>query len=68
MAFILGGSILNTGSGSEVKRPLVTVVIGGIISSTLFQTPRFLEFPESHPHLPPAEGFNTVIVNGKNAR
>ena len=26
---------LNTGIGSEVQRPLATVVIGGIISSTL---------------------------------
>lgn len=26
---------LNTGTGSEVQRPLATVVIGGIISSTL---------------------------------
>ena len=26
---------LNTGTGAEVQRPLATVVIGGIISSTL---------------------------------
>jgi len=26
---------LNTGIGSEVQRPLATVVIGGIVSSTL---------------------------------
>jgi cobalt-zinc-cadmium resistance protein CzcA len=26
---------LNTGIGSEVQRPLATVVIGGILSSTL---------------------------------
>jgi len=26
---------LNTGIGSEVQRPLATVVIGGVISSTL---------------------------------
>ena len=27
---------LNTGIGAEVQRPLATVVIGGIVSSTLF--------------------------------
>jgi len=27
--------VLNTGTGAEVQRPLATVVIGGIISSTL---------------------------------
>jgi cobalt-zinc-cadmium resistance protein CzcA len=26
---------LNTGTGAEVQRPLATVVIGGIISSTI---------------------------------
>jgi len=26
---------LNTGTGAEVQRPLATVVIGGILSSTL---------------------------------
>ena len=26
---------INTGTGAEVQRPLATVVIGGIISSTL---------------------------------
>ena len=26
---------LNTGTGAEVQRPLATVVIGGIVSSTL---------------------------------
>ena len=26
---------LNTGAGAEVQRPLATVVIGGIISSTI---------------------------------
>jgi cobalt-zinc-cadmium resistance protein CzcA len=26
---------LNTGTGAEVQRPLATVVIGGVISSTL---------------------------------
>ena len=32
---IPGGGALNTGTGAEVQRPLATVVIGGIISSTL---------------------------------
>ena len=30
-----GGEPLNVGAGSEVQRPLATVVIGGIVSSTL---------------------------------
>ena len=30
---------LNTGTGAEVQRPLATVVIGGIISSTLLVLP-----------------------------
>ena len=30
---------LNVGAGSEVQRPLATVVIGGIVSSTLLVLP-----------------------------
>jgi cobalt-zinc-cadmium resistance protein CzcA len=30
---------LNTGMGAEVQRPLATVVIGGVISSTLLVLP-----------------------------
>jgi cobalt-zinc-cadmium resistance protein CzcA len=42
---------LNTGIGSEVQRPLATVVIGGIISSTiltLFVLPALYRLLHSH--------------------
>jgi heavy metal efflux system protein len=31
----LTGTAFNVGAGSEVQRPLATVVIGGVVSSTL---------------------------------
>ena len=42
---------LNTGIGSEVQRPLATVVIGGVISSTLltlFVLPALYRLLHSH--------------------
>jgi len=53
---------LNVGTGSEVQRPLATVVIGGIISSTIltlvvlpalyriFHRPEAEEEDNTHPH------------------
>jgi len=34
-AALVGAAILSTGTGAEVQRPLATVVIGGLITSTL---------------------------------
>jgi len=54
---------LNTGIGSEVQRPLATVVIGGIISSTiltLFVLPalyRLLHRDKNHGEQKPAQSF-----------
>lgn len=42
---------LNTGLGAEVQRPLATVVIGGVLSSTLLT---LLVLPLLYTFIPPA--------------
>ena len=55
---------LNTGIGAEVQRPLATVVVGGILSSTLltlFVLPALYRLLHAdHKHLPSAPGANAI--------
>ena len=56
---------LNTGTGAEVQRPLATVVIGGILSSTLLT---LVVLPALYRLIAPAINNDTLVLNCRTSQ